>query len=163
MNKMSTKPYLLLDAGGTFLFVDQDYLSGLAAQHGFQVEARRFYEGHYHLVHWFDTYVSTHRRFLSRTSEPYSQLLFRLVGLSEEAAEQAAGIAEARHEQRNLWEFTFPWIVETLDRLRGEGYHMSIISNSDGRVEELSLQSKRQIAHQLLDAVHAYTLNSRSG
>jgi HAD superfamily hydrolase (TIGR01549 family) len=136
MSKTSTKPYLLLDAGGTFLFVDQDYLSRLADEHGFQVEGRRFYEEHYRLVHWFDTYVSTHRRFLPGLSEPYSQLLFRLVGLSDEAAKQAAEIAEARHEQRNLWEFTFPWTVETLDQLRDAGYRMSVISNSDGRVEE---------------------------
>jgi len=114
---MLAKPYLLLDAGGTLLFIDQDYLSMLADAHGFQVEAKRFYEQHFHLVHWFDTYGSTHRRFLSRLSEPYSQILLRLVGLSDEAAEQAAKVAEARHEQRNLWEFTFPWIAETLDRL----------------------------------------------
>ncbi len=136
MTTMSAKPYLLLDAGGTFLFVDQGYLSELTAQHGFQVEARRFYEEHYRLAHWFDTYVSTHRRFLPGLSEPYSQLLFRLAGLSDEAAKQAAEIAEARHEQRNLWEFTFPWTVETLDQLRDEEYRMSVISNSDGRVEE---------------------------
>lgn len=130
------KPYLLLDAGGTLLFIDQDYLSRLADAHGLQVEATRFYKEHFRLVHWFDTYVSTRRRFLSGFSEPYSQILFRLVGLSEESAEQAAQIAEARHEQRNLWEFTFPWVVETLDQLRDEGYRMSIISNADGRVEE---------------------------
>jgi len=136
MTKLPATPYLLLDAGGTFLFVDQDYLSRLADEQGFQVETRRFYEEHHRLVHWFDTYVSTHRRFLRMTSEPYSQLLFRLVGLSEEAAAQAAKVAQARHEQRNLWEFTFPWTVEALDRLKDEGYRMSVISNSDGRVEE---------------------------
>ena len=58
------------------------------------------------------------------------------MGLSEEAAAQAAQTAEARHEQKNLWEFTFPWTVEILDQLRGEGYRVSVISNSDGRVEE---------------------------
>ncbi len=134
--KVTMKPYLLLDAGGTLLFMDQDYLSRLADRHGFQVEAGQFYEQHFRLVHWFDTYVSTHRRFLSGHSEPYSQILFRLVGLSAESAERAAKIAEARHEQRNLWEFTFPWIVETLDRLKDEGYRMSIVSNADGRVEQ---------------------------
>lgn len=35
--------------------------------------------------------------------------------------------------------------------------------HSDGRVEELGLQPKEQIAHRLLDAIHAYTLNIRSG
>jgi HAD superfamily hydrolase (TIGR01509 family) len=136
MTKLSAKPYLLLDAGGVLLFIDQDYLSRLADEHGFQVEARRFYEEHFRLVHWFDTYVSTQRRFLSGLSGPYSQLLLRLVGLSEEAAAQAAQVAQTRHERRHLWEFTFPWTVETLSQLRDEGYHMSVISNSDGRVEE---------------------------
>jgi putative hydrolase of the HAD superfamily len=136
MMNMSAKPYLLLDAGGTLLFIDQDYLSSLAGRHGLQVEAKRFYEEHFRLVHWFDTYVSTHRRFLARLSEPYPQLLLRLVGLSEESAERAAQMAQVRHEQRNLWEFTFPWIVETLDQLRDAGYRMSIISNADGRVEQ---------------------------
>jgi len=136
MTRMSAKPHLLLDAGGTLLFMDQDYLSWLADTHGLQVEAERFYEEHFRLVHWFDTYVSTHRRFLSRLPKPYSQILLRLVGLSEESAERAAQIAEARHEQRNLWGFTFPWVVETLWQLKSEGYRMSIISNSDGRLEQ---------------------------
>lgn len=34
--------------------------------------------------------------------------------------------------------------------------------HSDGRVVELPMQSKEQIAHRLLDAVHVYMLNSRS-
>lgn len=153
MTKMSRKPYLLLDAGGVLLFIDHDYLSRLADRRGFQVEARRFYEQHFRLVHWFDTYVSTQRRFLSRLSEPYSQILLRLVGLSDEAAEQAAQVAEARHEQRNLWILTFPWVVETLDQLRDEGYRMSIISNSDGTVEqELHYQGMRGYFERVYDS-----------
>ena len=49
---------------------------------------------------------------------------------------QAAAVAEARHKQRNLWEFTFPWVVETHEQLRDEGYRLSVVSNADGRVEE---------------------------
>lgn len=130
------KPYLLLDAGGTLLFMDQDYLSRLADTQGFQVEAKRFYDGHFRLVHWFDTYVRIHQRFPSGLTTSYPQILLRSVGLSEEGAERTAQVAEARHEQRNLWGFTFPWVVETLGQLRGEGYRMSIISNSDGRLEQ---------------------------
>jgi len=133
---MTTKPYLLLDAGGTLLFMDQDYLSRLAGEHGFHVEAERFYEQHFRVVHWFDTYVGTRRQFLSGPFEPYSLVLLRLVGLSDEAAERVAQVAQARHEERNLWEFTFSWIEETLARLKNEGYRMSIISNADGRVEQ---------------------------
>jgi HAD superfamily hydrolase (TIGR01549 family) len=136
MNRMSAKPYLLLDAGGTLLFMDQDYLSRLADTQGFRVEAKWFYDAHFRLVHWFDTYVSTHRRFLQELPRPYSQILLRLVGLPEESAERAAQMAEARHEHINLWGFTFPWVAETLDQLKGAGYRMSIISNTDGRLEQ---------------------------
>jgi hypothetical protein len=44
---MSAGPYLLLDAGGTLLFMDRDYLSRLVDRHGFQVEAERFYDEHF--------------------------------------------------------------------------------------------------------------------
>ena len=147
------KPYLLLDAGGTLLFVDQDYLSRLADTHGLQVEAERFYEEHFRLVHWFDTYVSTHRRFLETLPKPYSQILLRLAGLSDQDAEQAAEVAGARHEHQNLWGFTFPWVVETLNQLKDEGYRISIISNSDGTVEqELHNQGMRGYFERVYDS-----------
>lgn len=135
MTKMSTKPYLLLDAGGVLLFMDQDYLSWLADRHGFRVEAKRFYDQHFRLIHWFDTYVSTHRRFPPGLSSPYHRVLLETLGMSAETAAQAAQMAQARNEQINLWGFTFPWVAETLDQLKSEGYRMSIISNSDGTVE----------------------------
>ena len=130
------KPYLLLDAGGTLLFIDQVYLSQAAHAHGFQVEAPRFYEEHFRLIHWLDAYIRTHRKFPPRLNKPYPQILFESVGMPEEAAAQAGQVAEAAHKDKNLWTFTFPWIVESLDRLRDEGYRMSIISNADGRVEQ---------------------------
>jgi putative hydrolase of the HAD superfamily len=133
---MTKKPYLLLDAGGTLVFIDQDYLSSLAGAQGFQIEAQRFYEEHFRLMHWLDTHLRTHHRFPPRLNKPYTQILFESVGMAEEVAARAAQIAETRHKERNLWTFTFPWIRETLDRLRDAGYRMSIISNADGRVEQ---------------------------
>jgi len=135
MTKMSAKPYLLLDAGGVLLFMDQDYLSRLADTFGFQVEAEQFYDQHFRLIHWFDMYVSTHRRFPQELTKPYSQFLLESVGMSAETAAQAARMAEVRNEQMTLWGFTFPWVVETLGQLKRQGYRMSIVSNSDGTVE----------------------------
>jgi len=136
MTRMSAKPYLLLDAGGTLVFMDQDYLSRLADAHGFQVEARRFYDEYFRLVHRFDMHVRTHRRLPPKRPKPYLQTLFEWVGMPEQAAERAAQVAEIKHKEQNLWTFTFPWIVETLEQLKGQGYRMSVISNADGRVEQ---------------------------
>jgi len=136
MTTISAKPYLLLDAGGTLVFIDQDYLSHLAGAQGFQIETHRFYEEHFRLMHWLDTHLRTQHRFPPRLNKPYTQILFESVGMAEEVAARAAQIAKTRHEEKHLWTFTFPWIVETLERLRDEGYRMSIISNADGRVEQ---------------------------
>jgi HAD superfamily hydrolase (TIGR01549 family) len=150
---MSVKPYLLLDAGGVLLFMDQEYLSELANTYGFKIEAEWFYDQHFRIIHWFDTYVMGHRKFPPGLNRPYSQILFEMMGMPEETAAQAAQIAEARNAQMNLWGFTFPWVKETLDRLQGEGYRMSVVSNSDGTVErELQRQGMRGYFERVYDS-----------
>jgi len=133
---MTTKPYLLLDAGGTLVFIDQDYLAHLADLQGFPVTGWRLHDEHFRLIHWYDTYVGNHRKLPPRLGKPYAQALFEAAGLPLEAAEKAGEMAEATHGERNLWTFTFPWVREALDGLRQAGYRMSIISNSDGRVAQ---------------------------
>jgi putative hydrolase of the HAD superfamily len=153
MTEMSAKPYLLLDAGGVLLFMDQDYLSQLADTFGFQVEAEQFYDQHFRLIHWFDTYVSTHRRFPPGLSSPYQRVLLETLGMPEEVAKRASQVAEVRHEHENLWGFTFPWVRETLDRLQSEGYRMSVVSNSDGTVEqELHNEGMRSYFERVYDS-----------
>lgn len=150
---MPAKPYLLLDAGGVLLFMDQDYLSQLADTYDFKIEAAWFYDQHFRIIHWFDTYVRTHRKFPSGLSIPYQRVLLETLGMPREAAEQASQVAEVRHEQENLWGFTFPWVKETLDRLQSEGYHMSVVSNSDGTVErELHHQGMRGYFERVYDS-----------
>jgi len=133
---MTKKPYLLFDAGGTLLFLDQNYLSRLAHEEGFQIEAQRFYKEHFRRIHWLDTCIRTYRRLPPRLDKPYPQLLFEHLGLPKEAAARAGQVAQARHKAENLWTFTFPWVAETLEQLKSEGYRMSVISNADGRVEQ---------------------------
>jgi putative hydrolase of the HAD superfamily len=132
---MIEKPYLLLDAGGTLVFVDADHLSRVADVQGFPIPAQRLHDEHFRLVHWFDTYVSIHRRFPPRLTKPYSQLLLEAAGLPEDAAERVASASEVALEGRSLWTLTFAWTEQTLHRMTDEGYRMSIISNADGRAE----------------------------
>jgi putative hydrolase of the HAD superfamily len=130
------RPYLLIDAGGTFVFIDQELLSQVLASFGFNIGGLRLYSEHFRAIHWFDSYVREHGRFPPRMRKPYTQLLFELAGVPEHIAVPAAVLAEARHQERNLWTFTFPWAVEALDRLLDEGYRLSVISNADGRVSQ---------------------------
>jgi hypothetical protein len=90
---MTTKPYLLLDAGGTLAFIDQDHLAHLAGLQGCPVQAQRLYDEHYRLIHWYDTYIGDHRQLPPRLDRPYVQLLFEAAGLPLEACP-----ATGRHE-----------------------------------------------------------------
>jgi putative hydrolase of the HAD superfamily len=133
---MPQELHLLLDAGGTFVFIDQDYLSHLAQEQGFAIAAQRLYEAHYRFVHSFDSFVDAHRAPPSGLGKSYPQALLELVGLPPAAAESAGAIAEEVHKEKSLWTFTFPWATEALDRLRAAGHRLSVISNADGRVEQ---------------------------
>ena len=134
-------PYLLLDAGGTLVFPDEELLARTVASEGCVLEPERFYEAHFRLVHRYDVY-------LRETSAPlpmsgtvpaprkYFMSLLTCAGAPEEIAERVVDGLVARHEKTSLWTFTKPWVTETLAHLQRQGIRMSVISNSDGRVRQ---------------------------
>lgn len=131
---MSEKPYLLLDAGGTMLFPNPYALRDVARRLGHEVEPLRFYESHYRCVHVFDSLIrgGNHPGDISLTQ--FYQMLLRQTGVPEALALQAGPLLAARDAEKSLWSFTFDWVRETLETLAGQGYRMTVISNSDGRV-----------------------------
>jgi HAD superfamily hydrolase (TIGR01549 family) len=72
----------------------------------------------------------------------YTQALLNILGIFGTNSRKMALEADTLHSEKNLWTFTFPWVHEALSRL-AKKYHMSILSNSDGRTrrifEELGL------------------------
>lgn len=137
-DRLPTKPYLLFDAGGTLVFPDQDILIQEARQRGIELSNEQLYEGYYRLIHHLD---------LQRRQDPhlfhapwpqgYAFALFETLGVNGAAARATAEAVQERHEHKNLWTFTFEWVYKTLYRLAGQGYRMSVISNSDGRTEQV--------------------------
>lgn len=137
-DKPQPMPYLLFDAGGTLVFPDQSFLIQEAREHGIELTDRQLFNGYYQLIYRID------QEALKRVSFPrnpwpqgYAYALFETLGMANGATYAVARAAEARHRQKNLWTFTFDWIPETLFRLSTQGYHMSVISNSDGRTAEV--------------------------
>lgn len=128
--------YLLFDAGGTLVFPDQTFLVRQARAQGIEVTGEQLFAGHYQLIHDLDVYVQHHSRFPELWPQGYTRALFERLGVRGPAVDAIARAATVRNRQKSLWAFTFDWVREALSQLTAQGYRMSIISNSDGRVAE---------------------------
>jgi len=133
---VTTRPYLLLDAGGTLLFGEPDVLGALAREEGHVVAPTSFYEAHFRLVYHYDVALRDNGAAASWSLQRFIEELFRFSDLPKKTAERCADAAMRRHEQRSLWTYTEPWVAETLERLHGQGVRMAVISNADGRVAQ---------------------------
>ncbi len=127
-------PYLLLDAGGTLVFPDQELIAQTLAAQGCELDSERIYEAHFQLVHQYDVYIREAGAPLPVSLRTFFREMMIYAGAPKEAAECAVDALVARHEEISLWTYTKPWVAETLAALQRQGVRMSVISNSDGRV-----------------------------
>ncbi len=66
----------------------------------------------------------------------YLEALFTGAGVPADRMDEVARTLRRLHEEWHLWCRTLAGTVEALDRLRGAGLRLGVVSNSDGRVEE---------------------------
>ena len=66
----------------------------------------------------------------------YLEALFTGAGVPADRMDEVARTLRRLHEEWHLWCRTRPGTAESLDRLRGAGLRLAVVSNSDGRVEE---------------------------
>ncbi len=129
------KTYLLFDAGGTLLFPKFDWIASLLTSKGIKVSPLKIFEEFSRLNHEIDVALRDGkkvwdngdfvRRWLVKLSIP-RQIMNEMVQTL---------INEER--ERGLWAYTFQHVKGTLEKLKEMGYSMSVISNSDGRVEKM--------------------------
>jgi HAD superfamily hydrolase (TIGR01549 family) len=129
-------PYLLLDAGGTLVFPDQELIANTLAARGCALDPERIYEAHFQLVHEYDVHLRGAAAPLSISIGAFYREMMLRAGAPKEAAEGAVDSLVARHDEVSLWTYTKTWVAETLTLLQSRGIRMSVISNSDGRVRQ---------------------------
>jgi putative hydrolase of the HAD superfamily len=132
------KYYLLFDAGGTLVFPDQSFLIEQAWAHGVELTHEQLFSGYCRLIHRLDCEARNGGGLPNHSwSRRYAYALFETIGIDTSVAHTVARAFKACHSCKNLWTFTFDWVRETLSFLDAQGYHMSVISNSDGRTAEV--------------------------
>ncbi len=129
------KPYILIDAGGTLVFPDLSWLSNLMKAYGINVTDEDILKRVYEIDYLIDKSIKERITFLEDKS-----LLEALFGAFTDSSEKVKELkieTDKRDKTKNLWAYTFPWVVQTIERLKKDGYSISVISNSDGRAAQV--------------------------
>lgn len=128
------QPYLLLDAGGTLLFPDFALLRRLIREHGPDVDEVRLKRIATEYIRRFDQSLRDPTK-----TVPFADFWKCILHDAGAANVDIPGILakiERLDVERSLWANTFPWVRSALERLMQLGYHISVISNADGRVRQ---------------------------
>ena len=128
---------VLFDAGNTLIWMDHPFIVELLREHGVETTVEQLMEAEYGAKLLMDELAregSTDERTRARV---YFAEIFRRVGADEASFAPLAQRLFARHAQANLWGNVRERTAETLEELRRRGYRLGVISNADGRVEEL--------------------------
>ena len=126
---------VLLDAGGTLIHPDHEFILGRLAEEGVHADTADYETARRKA----DAVVGD----ILRSDDPgndetrirawFTTILLSL-GLPEERLRAVAESIRARHVEANLWVRPVPGTREVLETLREAGLRLAVISNADGRV-----------------------------
>ena len=131
---MTSKPNLIFDAGGVLVFPNFERLAKIGEQASIQTNAKELANHHAKLFHAYDEHVAMHHVF---PKLDYFLNLYEQVTQSSEKAKVAKQFALQAGRKEHLWATTYPWVEESLRKLKTQGYPMAVISNSEGSVEQI--------------------------
>ena len=132
---MSTKkPFLIFDAGGVLVFPDFILLAEIAKKVGIITSPSDIAEQHARLFRSIDEYISQHHHI---PVIKYFLDIYEMITESEEKASEAYQLTLEADREKHIWTTTWPWVSKALQQLQDLGYQMAVISNSDGRVDQV--------------------------
>lgn len=140
---------ILLDAGNTLVFVDRDRMLELYRRHGVESDEARFREAEFEARQLLTRRIEESEN--PSGTEPhvwreYFVTLFRRSGVPEDRLDVVGKAVVEVHRRDHLWTWVEPGTDLAMERLRGAGYRLGVISNADGRIEAL-LRSRGLLDH----------------
>ncbi len=130
-------PYLLFDAGGTIIFPNVEYLSNIMKEYGIDVSENYVLKKTCEVGYLVDVQLSKSDELMwSEGFLPtFLEMMLKDVVDSKKILSLIIEKITSEDKRKSLWTYTFDWVKEALFELKNKGYKMSVISNSDGRVE----------------------------
>ncbi|MCX7845424.1 MAG: HAD family hydrolase [Dictyoglomaceae bacterium] len=130
------KPYILLDAGGTVIFPNFEVIAEVAFKFGYSLDPTNLLKEFSYVNFYLDNLLKEDHSLYKE--EIHKSILYTLerVKINKEDAEKIIMETKKRVKKGYLWTYTTSNIITGLKNLKEEGFSLSIISNSDGTVEE---------------------------
>lgn len=124
---------VLFDAGNTLLFLDYSRIApAVAAATGVPLTAATLAAQARPAAQALEVGETSDRERASR----YLMTLFQLAGIPDDRLGIVRDTLYRLHQEKHLWGGAAAGTTEALLRLKGAGYRLAVISNSDGRAEE---------------------------
>jgi putative hydrolase of the HAD superfamily len=129
---------VLLDAGNTLVFADRRRMARIYGTVGVGWEDDRFVQAELaareQLAHRVEAgHVGTEPHLW----EEYFRTIFRLTGVPDAAVGEVGDKLRKEHDRDHLWTHVEVGTEAALKTLAREGYRLGVISNADGRMEEV--------------------------
>jgi len=141
-----TPKAILFDAGFTLTFHDGARLAAYAAKAGVTADAAALERAERALRQEFrETQGVVMRTHHDGGFSWHERLYRRLLALSEtpgapDALDRAATVILREHRASNAWRRIGLGVREALERLRGAGFKLGVVSNSEGTIEQMLIE-----------------------
>ena len=130
---------VLFDAGGTLVHIDYERVAGAVHRVlGRQVAVRDFIAAEYEARAAVEAGMA--KGDLPTDNDRWSvhfRTMLASIGVGAEEFGRVAPEVMAEHQRKHLWTYVQPGTSEGLAALRQAGYLLGVISNADGRIEQL--------------------------
>ncbi len=139
------KPYLIFDAGGTLVFPDFKYLASVANGFGININEDQLFSIHCDLIFDLDVQTLKQNHLVDPFPNGYTDTLFKGLIPNHKTRAEITNTIASRHQKRSIWTATYPWVYDALKVLYDSGYSMSVVSNSDGRADQILIDLNLKI------------------
>lgn len=130
---------VLLDAGNTVVFLDEEAVAYAVTQAGHPVTAAAVRQSYPEAAAAYAAHVAGGAAHEDGWRRLMRELLGR-AGVDEGALDEAVSAAREAHDRFNLWRRVAPGVPLALARIRGCGLRVGIVSNSEGHLDHLFRQ-----------------------
>ncbi len=135
---MKSKVYLLFDACDTLCYLDYERLSNFLKRHKIEAEIEKLMRRAFEVNYKIDMYLKEGRKLWQGDFiRGYFREYLKTLTINEDEVNNLIDGIAAEDKKLSLWSSTFDGVKNTLSILKARGYHMSVISNSDGRVSDI--------------------------
>ena len=149
------KRAVFLDAGGTLIHLDRNFILDCLSEEGIEKDEAAFLIADRHArEHRSEALRSRGESIDDQTSwRIYAARLLEVLECTGSAAARVAARVKEKHREGTLWNFVEEGTTDTLAQLKDMGYTVGVISNADGRVESfLEYAGLRQYLDFVIDS-----------